>query len=495
MRAKMIGGNLVVVLLVGVVSYFVVNSQLEARFLEQVDSRIAGDVQLFDQLWRLEGRELAEQAVEQAGEEDTADVFAGLDEASQRSRAYDRATQILDWLSRRNRNRGGPAEIVVITDDRGVVVARSQDRNRMFGTALGAQLTTLPGVISSGEPAIDVWRLEEGQTKFLLTAIAPIRDSSGIRGALVIGYDMSNGMASRLAGMLGREVVFVQDDAIGGASVASGARESLRASLFGEQQAATTAALGDEGTASEAFLTHLGDDEYIGVIAPVSYAPSAHVAYVVLGNRSAARGKAAPTRTILIMTGLGILAVFIYGFLLANSFIKPIEAMEEGVLAVINGRSDLRLDIESAELGGLAYRINQLLNVFTGTPEEDADGRVSSPPQAWESAEGLNTRPEGPAATPTAAAAAAPDAEADDPELAAKLANEPEEEYYARIFKEYVAAKEAAGENVANITEDRFIQRLKANEKSLIAKHGCRMVRFQVQTRGTQVNLRPVVIR
>ena len=58
-----------------------------------------------------------------------------------------------------------------------------------------------------------------------------------------------------------------------------------------------------------------------------------------------------------------------------------------------------------------------------------------------------------------------------------------------------MAAKEAAGENVSNITQDRFVQRLQANEKSLIKKHGCRMVRFQVQVKGTQVNLRPVIIQ
>ncbi|MCZ7678469.1 MAG: hypothetical protein M5U28_06735 [Sandaracinaceae bacterium] len=58
-----------------------------------------------------------------------------------------------------------------------------------------------------------------------------------------------------------------------------------------------------------------------------------------------------------------------------------------------------------------------------------------------------------------------------------------------------MSAKEALGENVSNITKDRFVQRLQANEKSLLKKHGCRMVRFQVQTKGTQVNLRPVIIR
>jgi hypothetical protein len=57
-----------------------------------------------------------------------------------------------------------------------------------------------------------------------------------------------------------------------------------------------------------------------------------------------------------------------------------------------------------------------------------------------------------------------------------------------------VAAKQAAGENVANISQDKFVQRLKSNEQALTKKHGCRMVRFQVDVKGSQVNLKPVII-
>ena len=130
--------------------------------------------------------------------------------------------------------------------------------------------------------------------------------------------------------------------------------------------------------------------------------------------------------------------------------------------------------------------------MVTGTPEEDSDGRVSSPPEAW-GAEAAASTPG--TAVPAGAAAPASSEDEDDPALAAQLAEEPEDAFYERIFQEYVAAKQGLGENVASITKDRFVQRLQANEQSLLKKHGCRMVRFQVQTRGPQVNLRPVIIR
>ncbi|HJK98522.1 MAG TPA: MXAN_5187 C-terminal domain-containing protein, partial [Polyangiaceae bacterium LLY-WYZ-14_1] len=83
----------------------------------------------------------------------------------------------------------------------------------------------------------------------------------------------------------------------------------------------------------------------------------------------------------------------------------------------------------------------------------------------------------------------------DDPEVAARLEAEDESTYYGRVYREYVAAKQALGEDVSNIPEERFVQRLRGNEAALAKKHGCRLVRFQVDTRGQQVVLKPVLIR
>ncbi len=490
MRTKMIAGNLIAVLVVGLVSYLVVSSELEATFLAQVDGSITQDHQLLDQTWRLAGLELAEQVTEQASEDDTRDVFTALDEADTRSRAFRRATAILDWFSRRNRNTRGAAELVVITNDDGLIIARSQDRNRMNGEDLTQTLSTLEGVLEHGGSALDVWEFDSGQQKVLQTAIAAIVDPATGQpmGAVVVGYDMSNGMASRAGDLIGRDVAFVYGEAVYSSSLDGEVVDQLRGVLFGAQRAATAAALAPGGAASEPWLAEIGGDQYAGVIGPASNAASTQVAMVVLGNRTEEAAKASATNMILIMTGVGAILVLVFGFLLAGSFLKPIEQMEEGVLAVINGRTDLRLDIESAELGGLAYRINQLLNVFTGTPEADDEGRISSPPGAWA---GAPSTPD----IPPAAAVPSAGGELDDDALAASLAAEPEDAYFSRLFAEYVAAKEAIGENVSNITEDKFVKRLQANEKSLVKKHGCRMVRFQVHTIGTQVNLRPVIIR
>ena len=81
----------------------------------------------------------------------------------------------------------------------------------------------------------------------------------------------------------------------------------------------------------------------------------------------------------------------------------------------------------------------------------------------------------------------------DDPDAEA-LAAQPEGQYYAQLFQDYVAAKRSVGEDVSNIPEDRFVQRIRSNADHLLKKHGARMVRFKVETIGGQVNLKPVVV-
>jgi hypothetical protein len=133
--------------------------------------------------------------------------------------------------------------------------------------------------------------------------------------------------------------------------------------------------------------------------------------------------------------------------------------------------------------------------VFTGTEEqtEDEDGRVSVPPSAaaWKDAAFADASPS--AAKP--APAGTPEEPIDDPALAARLAAEDEPAYARRVYQEYVAAKQALGENVSNIPQDRFLQRLSGRASALAQQHGCRMVSFQVETRNNQVALRPELIR
>jgi len=295
-------------------------------------------------------------------------------------------------------------------------------------------------------------------------AVAPVRDDRGaIVGVLTVGFDLSNGLAQSEGRRLGgRDVAFVTADKVYSASLGEGPVKQLRSFLGGEGKAHASQALG--GTVTAPWITSLGEHQFAGVLAPLPGAANAKVAYAVLVDRDAQAARVGDaTKIILVLTLVFALVVIGYGFMLGNSIVRPIEEIEEGVLAVINGNTDLRLDTGNAELGGLAYRINQLLNVFTGvaeSPDEDAEGRVSSPGGAdWKD----SAFSEG-----QAVSGAAPNAQdpLDDAALAQRLAAEPADAYYARVYREYAAAK-----------------------------HGVKAVRFIVQKNGTNVALTPVLIR
>lgn len=505
MRLKIIAGNLAVVVLLGLIAYITVSNGIRSELVKKIDSNIGNEQTLLDRSFQLATLNFMTNTTNRANSRKVRDVFAGLDMNSRRMRAYDAAESVYKWFANPAQGLRGAPDIIVIVDERGMALARNGARNVMFGKKLFPSLPVLKQVIKDGVTRHDVW-LEENENKVLQTAVAPIYGSSRtILGALVAGYDLSNGVAKDEAKILGRDIAFVIKDRVYSSSFAGGEARQLKSFLFKEKKAVTEAILAGSNDRSQIWTTNLDDDQYIGITARLPMSLSLPVAYVVLGNRSAQMAPASHANVIIYMLVLGALLVCVYGFAIGTIFMRPIEMIEEGVLAVINGRTDLRLDTDSPELGGLAYRINQLLNVFTGTEEgtEDANGRVSSPPgsvwkdDAFADADAAPSRIGGsPAASPPAAGASVGGEQViDNPEMASKLASEEEDAYHKRIYTEYVQAKQALGENVSNITIDRFIQRLKGRSDALVKQEGCRMIRFLVTTDNKQVALRPVIIR
>lgn len=496
MRLKIIAGNLAVVVVLGLVAYFSVSGQLRSGLTKTLEDDIGNDRVLFERSFRLAATEFVALASERAATRQMRDVFGGLDEDSRRTRAFEAAEATTAWLADPARGLGG-VDIVVVVDETGKTLARNGARNVMFGKQLVPLIPSLTRVLRDGQAVHDVW-MEDQQNKYLQTAMAPIRaDSGAILGALIVGYDLSNGVATREAKLLGRDIAFVLPDRVYSASLDGAAVKDLNGYLFGTEKATTQAALSGEAPVSRAWIGTFGGAEYSGLTARLPMAPSMPLAFVVLGNRTAQTEVVGATTVILILMVVCAMLTLAYNFMVANMIMRPIEDIETGVLAVINGKTDLRLETKSKELGGIASLINQLLNVFTGTAEdsEDEQGRISVAPSgaggSWNDAAFSDGAP-GAAA---GGAGGGADDPLEDPALSARLAAEAEPAYETRVYSEYVAAKQAIGENVGSIPQDRFHQRLKGRGDALAKKHGCRLVRFQVQTANGQVVLRPVLIR
>jgi hypothetical protein len=494
MRLKIIAGNLLALLVVGLASFFFVRSELQTALEGEVDAQIGNDGTLFDRSWRLSGRDFLDRVTERSQTQPVRDSFGGLDDDSRRRRAHEAANGVAEWFRDPTRGRGGLPEIVAIADETGRVLARNQDPNRMVGVQLGSEIASVRQVLGDGTPRHDVWNYA-GENKLLEIGAAPIRNAQGgIIGVLVVGYELSNGIAASEGQILGRDVAFITNDRVYSASLQQDVSAALQGFLFSGRAAQTTAAL--TGTAPDQWATNLGESQWVGVTAQLPLSPGANVGYVVLANKTERMELVASTNMILYLLAVGVLLVRVYGFLVGGSFVKALEDIEEAVLAVINGKTETRIALEGGELGGLAYRINQLINVFTGVSESDDEGRVEAGGAQWRDAAFAEPGQAGAGGAGGAGGGGGAAGEPiDDPAVAAQVAAEPEEAYYARIYAEYAAAKQAIGENVGNIPQDKFAARLKGNGDNLAKKHGVRAVRFQVETRDNQVSLRPVLIR
>ena len=483
MRLKLIAGNLVIVLLVGLGSYLVVRTQLRSELSRRLEDSIGDDSELFARSWRADGARLAEGVGNRATSNSVRNVFTALGEANQRRRAFEAAQEVSKWFQDPARGRGERPHIVAVIDETGRVIARDTDRNRMYGDPLLNSVPVLRRVLQRGASKYGVWAYQD---KLLQVGVAAVRnDQGGVVGALLVGYDLSNGFAKQEARLIGHDLLFVMGERIYSTSTAVDVRDALQDALYSPPlDNGTLAAL--QGKPTLPWMTTLSGDEYVGITAALPMARGVEAAYVILADHAKHTALAGVANMILWLTLLGIAGVAIYGYIIANSLMDPIEQMEDDILAVINGRGDVRLDVDTPELGGLSYRVNQMINLFTGVAEEDEEGRAVTSSGGWESVSASNS---GSASGPSARSRVT----ADDPEASA-LAAVPEGQYYAQLYKDYVAAKQAVGEDVSSISETRFIERIKGNAAHLIKKHEAQMVRFKVETIGNQVNLKPVVI-
>ena len=73
--------------------------------------------------------------------------------------------------------------------------------------------------------------------------------------------------------------------------------------------------------------------------------------------------------------------------------------------------------------------------------------------------------------------------------------HEEEEAHFRHIFDDFIAKKRDCGESTVGLTRDKFLQKLRDNKSSLVAKHNCRTVRFSVYVKDGKAALKATPIR
>jgi hypothetical protein len=480
MRWKIIVVNAGIVLTVGLLTYLLLSASLVdvladpgARKVEVAQALRAATARIG--LDALQGEEWLRR---QAAGQDTRSVYAPGVPAAREEAATAVANRLRDLAIHEPRFARRAPSMVLFVDAQGVALGRNGSALMRRDQMLAAY-PSLGQALTGGETGSAVWFSQQRQEQ-MLVSFAPVRDEAGkILGALVLGTPLSDDWLTRVSELTsGAPLIFgiERDGKIELVAHGEGARQKVGSA------AAQSAALDCARSASREQRVVVAEgpraDAVFGAIPLSGYEPKTGAVLVAAVPAALVDSVSGLLRPVLGVTALGLLLVIIAGWLLGNYFARPVSELEDGLLSVINGNSQLRFQIEHPDLGGLVFRINSLLNALTGVPEDTTDehGKPSRPPTASDFQEALDVDESSAGGQPV------------DDATAAALASEPADEYYRRLYREYMSAKRGLGDPVDHITIEAFVARIRLTEQEMSAKYG-RPVRCQVQLRDAGIVL------
>ena len=464
-RAKIGAVVAVIVAALTGAAYVFATQKLEANIRQEVESKAARAQDLVTRVASLEAFDIITRARSFAREDGLQKALDATEPNTRRTLAFQTITAFVAKTDNK-------PDWVAVLDSRGEVVAANSPLPDAEGWR--SRFKAVTDAIAKRQPSKDVWNYG----KIVKVGVAPVEDPSflTVKGVVVIAYALSNKEAQANASLLGTEVVYLYGDRIEASSLKRPSDvEELQRSP--ELKALVKDAL--SGKERRVIPLAVGGETYLASAGPLpqNY-EDRNSATVVMASLSGADDAITTVRATILLLGLGALLVALLAiFVSARSMLHPAEDIELGVNEIINGNLDYTFKPSGADFEGLANSLNVMLARLLGRPEpgdEDLGEDTASAKLLLDDDKG-GTKV------------------SSDPDVVA-LAQEPEADYYKRLFGEYIAARQANGEKVEGVTFDGFVAKLRLNEANLKKKYNCKAVRFRVQTRGNQVTLKPVPI-
>jgi hypothetical protein len=474
MRNKIIAVNALIVAIVGVLAFVMMRTAIigaasnPPALLDEAKHNALGAAARL----QLDGYKVERWLTVKASEPAAGDALNKADPSAAGISATQLCNDVLSAAKTAPELEGRVPSLVLLTDAKGITLGRNGSDLRRKED-LGATYPVFKSAIQKGQAGSDVWSNKVDQ---VLASYAPVKNDKGqVVGALVIGILLGDELGRVADATTGRPIVLAAtennataviarstantsslDEAVTKSEKDHGAMEAVRSVL---DKGHVDAAQANDVMVGVAPLEGLGDGKSKVIVAT-------EPAVLIENPGSLAM-------PILYVMALGLVLTVIAGWLLGSYISAPIARLEEGLLTIINGQTDKRFQLEHAELGGLAFRIDQLLNQLLGVEEDttDEEGRISRAPSAaaMEAAMGDG----GGAVDPA-------------------LASEAPAQYYGRLFREYVAAKKALGQQTDHITAEAFQTRIQSMETDMQQKG--KNVRYQVQSNGSEVTFVAVPI-
>jgi hypothetical protein len=382
MRWKIIVVNGTIVVLLGLLTFALLRASLDDILSDRGARRVEAEraVRSANTLLELQSLRLERWLAERASEENVSGVFsAGTPEARSESARF-QANRLREAASKSALLGKVQVPLVLFVDARGVVLGRN-DSNQMRGDDLGRAYPSIGEALRGGQTSSHIW-FNRQRSEQLLASYAPVHaEGSGVIGMLIAATTLSDERLGMISDQTSGQALTLGslNDQGSLEIIAEGGSAAPRVMFAAMRRpdvlARARAAIDAGGTLF---------DDASNVFAAEPLNGSGGTSFVLL---SALTTSLVPTVAgllwpIFAVTLLGLVLVVAAGTFLGNYISQPISELEEGLLSVINGRTNHRFELEHPDLGGLVSRINSLLDALMGVPETDLEGRTSSPPGA-----------------------------------------------------------------------------------------------------------------
>lgn len=476
MRWKIIVVNAGIVLMVGILSYVLLAASLGDVVSNAAERKVvaAQALRSASAQLALDGLRMERWLDSKTNTEPVRAVYSGGTPEARQVAATAQANKVRDEAVAETAFAKIAPSLVLFVDKQGTVLGRNGSV-LMRGDKISEAHPSVLKALETGNTMSDVWMNRERQEQ-MLASYAPVRgDDGAVIGALIMGTPLNDDRLSRTSELTSGQFLSLSVSTSAGLDVVA----SSSGGVAGLVDAVNSAGVKEAGkNALETQNVTIADAPVGGHLfgsAPLSgYGDEKRAVLTAAVPASLVGSVGGLLWPVFGVTALGLLLVAVGGVLIGNYFQRPVSELEDGLLAVINGKTDLRFQIEHPDLGGLVFRINSLLNALMGVPEDTTDdqGRQSVAPNPV-SFDDVPMQDAGASASP---------------EVAAALAAEPQDAYYHRLFNEYIAAKRQLGDSVDEITQAAFIAHIRNNEQQTAQRIG-RPVRYQVQIRDGAIAL------
>lgn len=384
MRSKIIAVNAGIVIVIAILTYVLLQTSLRDVVANPVERKkeVAQALRAASAQLALDALRMERWLEHNASGESTRNVLAlGTPEARSQA-ATAEANRLRDAAVGEPMFAKMAPSLVLFVDAQGVAIGRNGSA-LMRGEDVIKDYPSLAEAIKNGSTGSAIWINKQRQEQ-MLASFAPVRSETGaVVGAVVIGTPLSDERLTRTSELTsGQTLMFALVEDKGMSVIADSAATPEEIASAGDPSV-VAAARQAVSSGSVANADSALQDRLFGAASVDGYGKTDAVLIAALPSSlvGSLNGLLWP---VLAIAGLGLVLVVAGGVLLGNYISAPISELEDGLLAIINGQSDLRFQLEHPELGGLVFRINSLLNAMMGVAEDTTDdqGRPSQGPSA-----------------------------------------------------------------------------------------------------------------